>query len=115
MGTYPQSSLTSYPTYPIREMVVDSSISSPFENGMVQARPRYTRQRKKWSLSYRALTEDEKNSVSDFYNSMLGGSYYFTWVNPMTEVSHTVRFSGNLEITQITGSYYTVSFDLEEL
>ena len=112
---FPQSSLTSYPTYPIREQVINPAISSPFENGMVQVRPRFTRSRKRWSISYRALTEAEKNTVKNFYDSVSGGSYYFTWENPMDEVEHTVRFINDMEITQITNTYYTVSFDLEEL
>lgn len=113
---YPQGSLNSYPTFPIREQVVDPAISSPFENGMVQTRPRFTRIRRRWVINYRALTEEEKDIIKNFYiNDTVGGSYFFEWENPMTEVTHSVRFTRDLEIVQITGRLYSVSFDLEEL
>lgn len=115
MSTFPQAELTSYPTYPIKEQIINSAISSPFENGMVQVRPRFTRDRRRWSINYKALTEAEKIIVKNFYLSVSGGSYYFTWVNPMDNSEHTVRFVSDLDIVQITGNYYTLSFDLEEL
>ena len=70
--------------------IEDGSIKSKFENGMVQARSKFTRVRKTFDLTY-ILPIADKNTLLAFYNTVrLAGE--FDWINPDDGKTYTVRF-----------------------
>ena len=69
-------------------------------------------------IRYTWLTTANKNLLQTFENTtVVGGSDTFTWVHPLTSVSHTVRFMARLKYTphrDTNASFWMVEFGLEE-
>jgi hypothetical protein len=45
------------------------------------------------------VSQTDKAAFQAFYESKKGGSDSFTWTDPTTSVTHTVRFVGTPDIT----------------
>lgn len=70
----------------------DGEISTPTEAGYEQTRPRYTKDRGQWTLSW----EEEPLSVSDYntlmaFRASIRGGQIFNWTHPFTHAVHFVR------------------------
>jgi hypothetical protein len=97
------STIQPYPYWPdmhgcdivgIQRGYLDSTISTPFENGMSQTRPRFPRVRRSFVVPYRYVSPADRGALDDFIrNSVLGSSGIFIWIDPETAEEIPVRFS----------------------
>lgn len=76
----------------------DPSIKTDLEGGYVSSRPRHTRKpRQTWMIKFVLLNQADKVTLQNFYNSVMGGSAIFTWVNPEDKVTYYARFKEPLK------------------
>lgn len=99
----------------IEETTENPAIRSEMENGIVLTRPRYTRMRRTWILTWANLIGSDYRTLRNFYVAKKGGSLSFTWPNPIETEYFTVRFNG-----EITGKYtasdcWNVTLKIEEV
>ncbi len=95
----------------------DATIKSPFEDGYVHTRPRYTRQRWIWSnIKYEHLNLTDAQNLRSFITEVRGTSEIFVWSNPNTGVPHNVRFKEIPKIiVEVPGHYFGFTMTLEEV
>lgn len=108
-------STISNPEYPLEEEYEDTSITSKFEDGSVQARPKFTRSRDTYKLHWGGMPTSEYTVLKDFVkNQAKFSAVDFTWTHPESGETHDVRitkFSGKL--TKL--SYWEVDVELQEV
>ena len=91
MFSYPE--LTIRPSVKLEEEFEDVLIKSEFEAGYELVRPRYTRSRRTFTFSYEYLPNTDKSTLESFYfDTLVFGTYTFTWTHPKTSVKFGVRF-----------------------
>lgn len=100
------------------ESTDDPAMRKEMEGGYTVTRPRHTRgPRKSWQIAYQQLGNADKALLDGHYTTQRGGSLTFTWTNPQSLVSWTVRYK-----TPITWKYvgagnnqvWDCSFELEQ-
>lgn len=99
----------------LEETTPDPAIRSEFEDGSVQTRPRFTRMRRRWTLSWANIKKSQYEILRDFYMNQKGGSLSFSWPNPMNGVMFTVRFVGELTAKTTELDFYAVTVKLEQV
>ena len=102
------------PAFPVKMELEDPSISSEFENGSEQTRARFTRQRKRWNLSWPAMTNANRDTLMAFYASARGGSAPFYYTDPYNAETHIVRFDGQISEQWRDDKYWQISATLKE-
>lgn len=104
MPTFP--TLSTPPKYPLKMTRDDFSLKSPSEAGYVHARSRFTRQRRRWELSYENVTQTDANLIEAFVTTV-GTVDSFTWAHPASG-QYTVRFDSppKQEMTHWSSVYY---------
>lgn len=96
---------------------LDSTVRSTKEGGYVQTRPRFTRSPRKFHLVYGDLSNTDQAALESHEDGQKMGADSFSWTNPQTSVTYTVRYGeggikfGINEETQLN----TAEFDLEEV
>jgi hypothetical protein len=112
MANFP--TLTRVPVYPLGETGEDSVIRSSSEAGYETTRPRFTKNRKTFKLSYEGLVSSDKIALNTFYDTTCGsGSAIFTWIHPETSTSYNVRFTKPLEFSLVALGFYSVDIELK--
>ena len=91
----------------------DPALKNEATNGMPLTRPRYTRIRRKWNITYPALPDSELTTLLVFYESVLGGSAIFLWSDEFNN-TYSVRFISNIKHNSVSSDHSTVSFDVRE-
>lgn len=81
----------STPNYPLSEEVSYPQVKTEFESGTVQSRPKWTRERRKFTLQWSAMTEAHWALLEAAFIADQGTS--FSWTNPASSVVYTVRYS----------------------
>ncbi len=78
-----------------------TTISSPFEAGYRQTRPRFTRQPWRFALAWEEcpLSVTDYAALKAFFDTVNFGAGIFTWTHPFTGTSYDVRF---VEIGEFT-------------
>ena len=114
MATWPSIAT---PNLPLEEISTTSTIRSPYEAGYVNTRPRWTRARKVFVLRWNALSSSDFTTLRTFFEDTVnGGGDSFTWTQPVTSTSYTVRFAqDNLRFSTVTSDRYKGSVILEEV
>ena len=108
------------PTY-----VYDESISykvdiTVFEDGGEQRRLRGS-PRHVFSLEFLSISEDDRDTIHNFFITHKGRYGTFSWVNPLDSITYNVRFAtDNLEETNIgynetIGDIFDIRFQFEEV
>jgi phage-related protein len=114
MSAFP--TLSQYPSFPLGEEREDSTLRSKFEDGYEQTRPKFTKIRYTWSLTYNNLTNTDKATLEAFVTTVREGADSFTWTNPVDSASYTVKFAQipKYECTNkiVSISYFDCSFTL---
>jgi len=110
MATWPDiqnpSDMTPIPT--------KGQIKTGFAAGYVQSRAKWTRSRKTFELSWKAMTNADANILEAFFDDNLGGT--FTWTHPLSGVSYTVRFAEDkIPFGYVHYNHWKVKLTLEEL
>jgi hypothetical protein len=106
------------------ETTEDPTIRDSMENGVVRARPRYTRAaglRRTYKINYKALSAADRQNIRDF-RDLVGGWMEFVFVDNRiagASESLTVRFSKlpTLKDGGFLGGQktFTASFSIEEV
>jgi hypothetical protein len=98
-----------------QESFKDNVIRSDIDAGPMKTRQRYTRAQRMLQVSF-VLTDAQKITFTNFFNSIKGGALPFNWADPVTGTSIVVRMTG-----AVTGPNYVninlwqVSFQVEVL
>lgn len=104
------------PSYNLTEDPEDAVIRSDFDAGYEITRPRFTRNRATFGLSWNAMKSADKATLATFYTTTtVNGSLYFTWTHPDDGVSHTVRFTGPPQYKLIAVNLWSVELKLREV
>lgn len=106
--------LTAAPVYPITENREDNTIKSSAESGYVLARPRFTRSRKNWGVSYRNVGSSDKSAIAGHYDAV-GCSMIFSWTNPSDAAAYSVRYGKPPVITQRIPGAWDIELALEQV
>jgi len=102
------------PTYTTGGEVYRPQIRTEFEGNYVQSRPRSTRATRRWTLVWNAMTEADYGTLDAFFITNIGTT--FSWTEPVTSNSYTVRFSGDsLKWQHVNKRVRSVSVDLETI
>lgn len=88
---------------------------SPTDAGYKISRRQFTRRPKIYSMGYAPLTSSDKSTMESFiYTNGLSGS--FTWTEPVSGSSKTVRISKLPQFSPMGGGLWLMSgLELEEL
>lgn len=65
----PDFPLIDAPDYPLKEPFYKPQVRNEFENGDVQARPRFTRGRKKFAVAWEKLPHEQYAVLENFFKS----------------------------------------------
>jgi hypothetical protein len=88
--------LTRKPALRTKTTTLDPTLRDPMENGMSSSRARYTRRRRKWSVTIDMLTLADQTALEDFVvNTAVFGAVLFTFLDTRNTASPetlTVRF-----------------------
>ena len=122
MATYPYlPDLEACDKLEIEEDALDSGITTPFENGMIQSRARYSRIRRTFSVPFTLAPLEVKQRMSDFVrNTAVGSSGIFIYVDPNTQEEINVRFAKDKlprykEVGMGQGVGFDFTLELEEV
>lgn len=97
------------------EVAKDPTIKTDFENGFYQTRPAFTRIPRKFTVTYHAMSDSDKNTLQNFEKTVLVGCDAFTWTHPKTSTQYTVRFDAPIKYTLILPNYWDIEFILVEV
>ena len=94
MADFPPGSLVSKEDSSQRtDTVADPAMRQEMDGGYVITRPRFTRRpRRSFQTGFTDITDAEKVLLEDFWDAHKGGSNSFTWTDPVSNVTRTVRF-----------------------
>lgn len=113
----------SAPSYPLKIQTENNSITSKFEDGTVQSRPKFLRSRRKFVVSWQSLPQNEYLILDDFIRNVVRYSAEtFYWKNPATynikngigEEYVEVRIINVGDATMDVLNYWNVELTLEE-
>ncbi len=99
----------------------NTTVESPKEAGYVQTRPRFTRNTERWHISYSGLTSADRTALRAHEVAVKIKADSFSWTDPLTAVSHTVRYKAAIKYKpenkfDDTGAHtWSAEFDLEEV
>lgn len=113
MATFP--TLSEKPTYPIEKRTEDSAIRSPFENGSVLTRARFTRLRATFTLKWNGMDNTDRDTLMAFWDTMKGGSDSFDWTDPYDSTVYLVRFTGEIKQSQIDTEHWEIELEIQEV
>ncbi len=103
------------PVYPLTEEWEDVSLTSGFEDGSTISRPRFTRSRGKWTLTWNALAEPEYQQLISFWkDTAQGKSQVFQWTHPVSGTVYTVRFDDKQPFKNIAPGWWAGEVSLRE-
>lgn len=102
------------PEYPFRVEHEDNSITSKFEDGIVQSRLKFTKSRKTWTLKWNGLKQTDYATLEDFIvNDAKHAANAFNWTNPINNTTYEVRcikFDSELQYINV----WNVELQLQE-
>ena len=71
------------PAWPFEEEFENTSITSKFEDGSMQSRSKFTRSRRKWTLTWNAITRKDYLRLMDFVvHKAKFSANSFMWTDP---------------------------------
>ena len=96
----------------------DVVLRSPFDAGYEQTRPKTTRARRNWGVTYDELPDADVATLRTYEQATLvNGSAAFDWTHPKSGTTFTVRLVGMIKYSSAAGKYgvSVVSFLLREV
>jgi hypothetical protein len=114
--TLPSGSLPDSKQFGIQ--LEDPAMRTEMEGGYVITRPKHTRApRRTWPIAYQMLTDADRTTLGNFWNTTKGGSLTFDWTNPADGAIYTVRFKDPLQFKYVgigSSKRWDCSFSLEQ-
>lgn len=111
----------SRPSYPLGISLENNSLTSKFEDGTVQSRAKFTRNRRTFKVSWKSLPNDEYLILERFIkNTVKYSAETFLWVNPATynnveQETLEVRIISVDEAEMNTMNFWNVKMTLQEV
>lgn len=109
------------PVYPLKSKWENPVLTSKMENGTVVSRPKFTRIRETFTLTWNALPAADYARLREFWRTALGGSVIFLWTYPMVPRdplsgrSYRMRFGSDAPSFELSApGYYSGSITMEE-
>lgn len=97
------------------EKAFDPTIRSRSESGYLKTRSRCTRIPDKWSVSY-IITTAQKTLLETHVDSVGVGGNSFTWTDPATSTSHSVRYSEPVKYSTVaSNTHWRAQITVEEV
>jgi hypothetical protein len=95
----------------------DPTIRARSQAGYVKTRSACTRIPPKWSVTYVALTLAQRDALETHEDAVKVGGDSFTWTDPVSITTHTVRFTRPVEYSIQDGSVdlWKASVEVEEV
>jgi len=88
-------------------------IKSDFAAGYVQSRAKWTRSRKVFELSWKGMSDADKETLEAFFGDNIGDT--FIWAHPLSDTSYTVRFvEDELPARYVPYNHWQIDLTLEE-
>lgn len=104
------------PGYPLDEELENALIVSQMSDGTIKTRPRFTRNRVTYSLSWANMPNAEKITLENFVKTTTkNGALPFAWVHPQTGETKAVRFTEMPQFSLSALEYWRVSVKLQEV
>lgn len=103
-----------YPLDPDGEME-DSLLRSDVGAGYQQTRPKFTRTRLKFGVSYTLSAADVATLRTFERTTIHNGADSFTWTHPITSTSYTVRLVAPIKYALANFNQTNVSLTLQEV
>ena len=113
MANYP--TLTIAPNYPLSEDREDATYRSGMEGGYEYTRPKYTRGRKKFGITYTNMQNTDKDTLEAFVDTVKGGADSFIWTHPKTSTNYTAQFDKPPKFEYVEYNFWNVSFQLNQV
>lgn len=111
--TWPSSIVA--PEFPLAETPEDAVIRSTMEDGTQKTRPRFTRNRMTYELTWSSMPEKQKQDLETFLRSETkNGSKIFNWTHPSSGKTIEVRFAEMPKFILKVKNYWQVSVKLQE-
>ena len=115
MSAFPTLSVApNYPLSPDGE-VEDNIIRSQQTAGYEQTRPRFTRARRMFGLTYVLKTSDANTLRTFEVTTLHYGADAFTWTHPISAITYTVRLTAPMKFSLDNYGETTVSFTIREV
>lgn len=104
------------PQYPLAETPEDAVIRSTMEDGTEKTRPRFTRNRFTFELTWESMEQGQKEIFENFFRTITkGGALAFNWIHPATKKKYLVRFTEPPKFTLRMTRYWQVSAKFKEV
>jgi hypothetical protein len=98
----------------IREGSYRPQIRTDKEANYIQVRPGSTRTRKRWVLSWVAMSEVNYSTLKTFFDSYQGSS--FNWTHPITSTVYVAVFVESIiAASWVAPGYWAIDIEIEEL
>lgn len=97
------------------EVTLDPALRSEMESGIILTRPRYTRVRRTWQLTWANMRGADYRTLRNFYTQMRGGALSFRWTHPREGKVFEVRFQGQMNGGHTVMDCWSVDCTLEEV
>ena len=111
--TWPSSIVA--PEFPLAETPENAVIRSTMEDGTQKTRPRFTRNRMTYELTWSSMPENQKQALETFLRSETkNGSKIFNWIHPSSGKTIEVRFAEMPKFTLKLEKHWQVSVKLQE-
>jgi len=102
------------PDYGMTEEIYKPQVRTETDSNYILTRPRATRSRGRWKLSWDTMTEADYQTLKTFFIANQGSS--FTWTHPITGSSYTCVFQENsLQSSAVFNGFRSVSCAIEEV
>lgn len=104
------------PSYPLKMVAEDNSITSKFEDGSMVSRKKFSRSRIKFEVQWNSLTNEEFAILDNFIvNVVSHAAEAFVWENPVNHVPYTVRCTSYSGGTLTFFNNWNVQIELTEV
>ena len=90
-------------------------LTSEYENGTVQKRKKWHKNKKSWRIVFKTNTLAEIKAIRDYFITPNGSVDTFTFTEPLSSTAYTVRFKDDtFEIERQSFGVFNSSVILEE-
>lgn len=107
------------PSYPWGEQREDNVLRSPFEDGSVQSRPRYSKSRKSYDITWNAMPDGDYDLFESFLDAIKDGAVEFQFTRPATKTRPAkvlvLQLTAPPKCTQDGYGYWKVTMNVREV
>lgn len=96
--------------------IEDVVIRSPQTSGYEQTRPRSTRARRNWGISYPALSNTDVSTLKTFeITTLRNGADSFNWTHPVSGTVYVLRLASPINYRRMNKDHTAVAIKMREV